>query len=279
MITLIVVCVILSGLQVAAALPWMMGLDIVRGAILRQMQVVLEAARRQAGTAASPMAPTPPMTWLLSRPLFHVGWIGVGVAAGVFLSFNNDPSNLARLGRVYGSLLHFQLAADFFVGAFWLMLTLWPKGGAVALAAFREGLRQPMYWLLFIAALALIAVSPFVPYFTFGEDLKMVKELGYAFTMLFAGVFAVLAASMSISEEIEGRTAVTLMSKPVSRRQFLLGKFAGILLAALFMTVVLGWVLVWIIIFKQWYDPNLTGEVPPDPAWLVGMSRDLLGAE
>ena len=50
-----------------------------------------------------------------------------------------------------------------------------------------------------------------------------------------------LAASMLISEEIEGRTAITLMSKPVSRRQFLLGKFVGLLLAALAMTGILSW--------------------------------------
>src|SRR4029077_12934741 len=120
-----------------------------------------------------------------------------------------------------------------------VMLLVWPKGGAVALSAFREGVRQPMFWLLTIAASLLMAISPFFPYFTFGDDLKMVKELGYAITMLFAGLFGVLAASMSVSEEIEGRTAVTLMSKPVSRRQFLLGKFGGIMLACMFMNVIL----------------------------------------
>ena len=41
--------------------------------------------------------------------------------------------------------------------------------------------------------------------------------------MLASAAFGVLVAAVSISEEIEGRTAVTLMSKPVSRRQFLLG--------------------------------------------------------
>jgi ABC-type Na+ efflux pump permease subunit len=63
----------------------------------------------------------------------------------------------------------------------------------------------------------------------------MVKHLGYDTIMLFAVLFGTLAASLSISEEIEGRTAVTLMSKPVSRRQFLLGKYVGIILAALLM--------------------------------------------
>ena len=76
-------------------------------------------------------------------------------------------------------------------------------------------------------------VSVVIPYFTFGDDYKMMKQLGFDMIMLSTMLFGVLAASMSISEEIEGRTAVTLMSKPVTRRQFLLGKFLGILLAGL----------------------------------------------
>jgi hypothetical protein len=64
----------------------------------------------------------------------------------------------------------------------------------------------------------------------------------------------VIAAGLSISEEIEGRTAVTLMSKPVSRRQFLLGKFAGILLAALALTAICGWCVTWAFHFKPLFD-------------------------
>jgi ABC-type transport system involved in multi-copper enzyme maturation permease subunit len=78
--------------------------------------------------------------------------------------------------------------------------------------------------------------SAIVPYFTFGDDYKMMKQLGFDMVMLSTMLFCVLLASISVSEEIEGRTAVTLMSKPVTRRQFLLGKFFGILLAGWFMT-------------------------------------------
>src|SRR6516225_7308683 len=137
-----------------------------------------------------------------------------------------DRSTVVTYGRLYGSALHIQLFADFLLGIFCLMLLIWPKAAAVALAAFREGVRQPMFWLLALLAAGLMSVSPFIPYFTFGEDYV---------------VLGVLAASMSISEEIEGKTAITLMSKPVSRRQFLLGKFAGILLVTILLTGVLGW--------------------------------------
>ena len=40
-----------------------------------------------------------------------------------------------------------------------VLLGFWPKGGAVALAAFQEGVRQPLFWMLFGAALVLMLVS------------------------------------------------------------------------------------------------------------------------
>jgi ABC-type transport system involved in multi-copper enzyme maturation permease subunit len=158
------------------------------------------------------------------------------------------------LGRIYGSILHLQLLADLFVGVFALLLKFWPKGAAVALSAFREGIRQPLFWLLMLAAVGFMVIMQFIPYFTFGEDYQMSKELGQDIIMLMAVIFGAMLASTSISEEIEGRTAVTLMSKPVSRRQFLLGKYVGILLSTLVITVALGWFFDWMLLFKRWYD-------------------------
>jgi ABC-type transport system involved in multi-copper enzyme maturation permease subunit len=93
-----------------------------------------------------------------------------------------------------------------------------------------------------------------VPYFTFGEDHLVVKQLGYDTIMLAAVLFGTLAASLSISEEIEGRTAITVMSKPISRRQFMLGKFAGITLAGLFMFGLLGVYFEGVLMVKHWWD-------------------------
>ena len=200
--------------------------------------------------------------------------VGVGLVAAYFMNQTTDPLTLSRWGRFYMSVLHMQLGADLFVAGMMVLLTFWPKGGAVALAAFREGMRQPMFWLLLTAAGFMMIVAPFVPYFTFGEDAKMVKELCYAFAMLFPALLGVVVASISVHDEIEGRTAVTLLSKPISRRQFLLGKFVGVAGASLAMTVLLGWLLVWIVVFKEFWDPGFGVERQPDPAWVVaGVDR------
>src|SRR4051812_6907757 len=72
----------------------------------------------------------------------------VGFLAALFFDYNSDPQVLSGWGRLYMAVLHFQVALDLFVAVFFVLLTIWSKGGAVALASFQEGVRQPMFWLL-----------------------------------------------------------------------------------------------------------------------------------
>src|SRR4051812_6572402 len=73
-------------------------------------------------------------------PLFGAFAVS-GLLLAAFLDTYSDPALLARAGRIYMAVLHLQVAVDVFVLAFWSLLVLWPKGAAVALAAFQEGVR------------------------------------------------------------------------------------------------------------------------------------------
>jgi len=198
---------------------------------------------------------------LRGKPLtsWFVQPVLVGVAlciAAPFALFElvQDRGSLEVVGRLYGAVFQTQLTLDLFILLFAALLRFWPKGGAIALSAFREGVRQWVFWLVLLSAIAMMAFSILVPYFTFGEDYLMVKQLGYDTIMLAAVLFGALTASLSISEEIEGRTAITVMSKPVPRRQFMLGKYVGIILAALFMFGVLGVMFENVLLVKHWWD-------------------------
>src|SRR5262249_32101620 len=156
-----------------------------------------------------------------------LGVLGAGGVFGLYLGQGHDVERLRSVGRWYGAILHVQLIVDFLILVPQLLLLVWPKGGAgtpaplpqcirpprVSLVTFRECIRQPMFWLIVILAKLLIFGSMVIPYFTFGEDYKMMKQLGFDAVMLAAGLFGLLAASISINEEIEGRTAITVMSK------------------------------------------------------------------
>ncbi len=188
-------------------------------------------------------------------------WLSAGAIAAIFVAFQSRQS-FETWGYFFAGLLQVQLTLDAVILAMAALLLVWPKGGAVAQAAFREGVRQPMFWLIVLFAFIALSGAPIVPYFTFGEDYIMTKELGYDFIMLATVVFGVLAATLFVTDEIEGRTAITLMSKPISRRQFLLGKFVGIMLASALMFGILGFYFQDILLFKHWFDKDDPVAVP-----------------
>jgi len=260
--TAYLVALLLLVIQVLAALPW-------AALVFFQPLQKLSSRLMQAGT----------MQWLIYCVLIP---LAVMLLVPLLL-FTGAGGSLEGIGYFYGAVLQIQLLIDAFIVVFALLLRYWPKGGAIALAAFREGVRQPMFWLLFGFAFAALTVSPFIPYWTFGEDHLVVREIGYDTILLIAAVFGALAASMSISEEIEGRTAVTLMSKPVSRRHFLIGKFLGIILAAGVLFALLGTYFEGITLFKPWWDKsdqpwwnqqNTSIVIPtesPAPPWIMNL--------
>jgi ABC-type transport system involved in multi-copper enzyme maturation permease subunit len=108
----------------------------------------------------------------------------------------------------------------------------------IATNAFMELVRQPIFLLLTTASAAfeIFLATPY--YFAFGDEPKLVKNSVLA-VMLLAGLFgAVLTASSSLARELRTGTALAVLSKPVGRIQFLLAKYAGLILALTVMTYV-----------------------------------------
>ncbi len=133
----------------------------------------------------------------------------------------------------------------------------------IARATFKEAIRQPAFYVLIFLASFYLFWSIFVSYFTFGEDIKMYKDTGLTTISFVCLLLSLLTASSTVADEIEGKTAITLLSKPINRRQFLLGKYFGIEAAVFLMLIVLGIMFgsgVW---YKYAYDLRETsgGEV------------------
>jgi len=141
-----------------------------------------------------------------------------------------------------------------------------PKLAAIAMATAKEALLQPLFWVLLAVGVFLLLLFPFVPYNTFGEDIKILKDQGLTLIMLMAVVLAVWTASVSVSEEIEGRTALTVLSKPIARWHFVLGKFVGVLIPVAVLFVVLGAIFLSTVSYKVKYDARETANPQPTVA-------------
>lgn len=98
----------------------------------------------------------------------------------------------------------------------------------IAANAFMELIRQPVFLLLATTAAVFNVFLSGVPYIALGDDPKLVKDSVLAVTFI-TGLFgAVLSASSSVAKEIRTGTALAVLSKPVSRPQFLVAKFLGV---------------------------------------------------
>jgi len=144
-----------------------------------------------------------------------------------------------------------------------LMGRLLPKIAAVARTTAKEVMSQPLFYILLTIGIVALILFPFIPYYTLGEDVKMVKDTGLTLIMVLAMLLALWSAGTSISDEIEGRTALTLLCKPVGRRQFIIGKFLGILLPVIFMFLILGAIFLASVSYKVVYDARETGQAEP----------------
>jgi ABC-type transport system involved in multi-copper enzyme maturation permease subunit len=108
----------------------------------------------------------------------------------------------------------------------------------IAVNAFMELIRQPIFLLLMTGSVMFEIFLAVPYYFAFGDEPKLIENSALA-VMLLSGLFgAVLSASSSLAREIRSGTALAVLSKPVSRAQFLLAKFAGLALALLVLTYV-----------------------------------------
>lgn len=139
------------------------------------------------------------------------------------------------------------------------LLYLWqralaPRLSAIALAAYKSEIAQPLFPLLLVLGLFLIWLFIWIPYNTFGEDIKMLKDSGLVVIMLLGILQAVWAASTSVADEIEGKTALTVLSKPIGRRSFILGKFLGIVWTLAVLFTVLGLMLLIVVAYKPIHE-------------------------
>ena len=128
------------------------------------------------------------------------------------------------------------------------------KAGIIARATTKEAVRQPIFLLCMALAIVSLALNYVLPYFSLGEDVKMLKDCGMATILITGLLIAVWTASTSVADEIDGKTAMPLLSKPINRRQFVLGKYIGILQTILWYMLPVVTVFLVLIYFKVGYD-------------------------
>jgi ABC-type Na+ efflux pump permease subunit len=124
--------------------------------------------------------------------------------------------------------------------------------GRVAVIArntFTEAVRQKVFNILLIFALVVIGTASLFAEFSFGEQLKFVKDFCLGTISVFGTLIAIVGTAQLLPNEVENRTIYTILAKPVRRLEFLLGKYMGsallIFMSLVLMSVMFGGALVY----------------------------------
>jgi ABC-type transport system involved in multi-copper enzyme maturation permease subunit len=104
---------------------------------------------------------------------------------------------------------------------------------AIILNTFREAVRDRILYAIVFFALLILLLSTIMDLITIGQRAKIIIDMGLASISIFGTLIAIFVGIGLVYKEIDKRTIYTIVSKPVARWQFLLGKYLGLLLTIL----------------------------------------------
>jgi ABC-type transport system involved in multi-copper enzyme maturation permease subunit len=126
--------------------------------------------------------------------------------------------------------------------------------GFIALNVFRESVRDKVLYNLVFFAVLLMAASYLLGQLTAGQDVKIIKDLGLAATAIFGLFIAVFIGIGLVSKEVERKSIYGLLSKPVRRHEFIIGKYLGLVLTLAVNIAVMTAALYLVLAYMNWME-------------------------
>jgi ABC-type transport system involved in multi-copper enzyme maturation permease subunit len=103
----------------------------------------------------------------------------------------------------------------------------------IAGGVFRDSIRDRIGYGLVFFSILLMASSFLLAQLTAGQDVKIIKDLGLASASMIGLFIAIFFGIGLVTKEVERRSIYSLLSKPVTRSQFVIGKYLGLVLTLL----------------------------------------------
>ena len=120
---------------------------------------------------------------------------------------------------------------------------------AIAFHTLKEAIRDRILYLILFFAVICIGFSRLLALLTIGDRVKIIKDVGLSSLSLFGALMAILIGTGLVYKEIDKKTIYTLLSKPIHRYQFLLGKFFGLVLTLFIMLLLMSIIFLALIFF------------------------------
>ena len=107
------------------------------------------------------------------------------------------------------------------------------KIAVIALNTFRESVRDRVLYNLILFVLILVCASVFISELSINQETKFIATLGLSAMLVFGALIAIFIGVALVYKEIDKRTIYNLLSKPVHRHEFIIGKYLGLCMTLL----------------------------------------------
>lgn len=107
-------------------------------------------------------------------------------------------------------------------------MSSWARIWTIAVNTMREAVRDKLLYTLLFFAILLIGSGVVLSALSYVESERILQDIGFAAIRLLSVAIAIFVGVSLIHREVERRTVYTILSKPLSRAEFLLGKYVGL---------------------------------------------------
>ena len=151
---------------------------------------------------------------------------------------------------------------------------VWP----IAVYTWREGMRKKTLIGFLILSILVIAGAGFMTAYmqetSVGEtktdvDLKLIKDICVTAVSIFGVLITIFISAAAVPTEVDNKVIYTVLSKPVRRWQYLLGKFTGIQMIVLINLALMGGLFAAVVYLKQ---PAGERVFPTLLMWSIGLT-------
>jgi len=104
----------------------------------------------------------------------------------------------------------------------------WRRASAIAGTTFRDLVRQKVFYFMLVFAAIIIGLSLVLVNLSFRGQLQAVMDVSLGAISVFTLLLAILSTAVLLPRDLEERTLYTILAKPVSRFEYLLGKLWGV---------------------------------------------------
>ena len=111
---------------------------------------------------------------------------------------------------------------------------------AIVLNTFREAIRNRILYSVVLVAFLLVGISALFGAVTMGSQVQVIKDFGLFTLSFFGAIITIISGTTLLHREIKLKTVHNILSKPVARWQFIVGKHVGLCLTVAVIVGLLG---------------------------------------